>query len=121
MTINERIKAVREATGLSMRAFAESLNLSGSYINKLEKYSEPSEIVLDAICYKHNVNPKWLSGEEPDNEKMFLEPLTKAEKLDELMTSDDEFVRNFLEACADFTDEEWRLLEKIAKKMAGKK
>lgn len=59
--MNERIKTLRAALGISQDAFAEKLNLSRNYVWMLERgdrnLSERS--VLD-ICRIFNVSEEWL-------------------------------------------------------------
>lgn len=59
--MNERIKALRTALGISQDAFAEKLTLSRNYVWMVEKgernLSERS--ILD-ICRIYNVSEEWL-------------------------------------------------------------
>lgn len=56
-----RIRAVREALGLSQRKFGERLGVSRDVISNLE-YGRvpPKELLLQHICQLYGVNETWL-------------------------------------------------------------
>lgn len=58
--INERIKIILEKTGKTKTAFAESLKVSQQYISKLIRTGNPSDLLIEDICQKYNINENWL-------------------------------------------------------------
>lgn len=65
MKIGERIKKVREMTGLSQLVFAEKLGIDRSYISKIEKGNrEPSSQLIKLICTTFGINEDWLKNGE---------------------------------------------------------
>jgi len=61
MNVNERLKKVREAIGISQAKFAERIAISSSYISDLEKGSkEVNERITHLVSAKFNVNEEWL-------------------------------------------------------------
>lgn len=59
--VKERIKAVRDAQGLSQEAFAKKLNLTQSSIGGYEiGRAEPSDRTISDICRIYNVDEVWL-------------------------------------------------------------
>ena len=80
--INERIKLVREATGLSRKAMGAGINLSGQRFGVLEKAGTViTERVFNNICQKYSVNPDYLlNGTEP----MFFSKSQLRQEIDEI-------------------------------------
>lgn len=59
--MNERIKQIREALGMSQKAFAESINLKRNSLSLIElEKRNPSDRTISDICEKYNVNEEWL-------------------------------------------------------------
>lgn len=78
--MNERIKELRKALGLTMKQFAEPLGLSESTISKVEKgTANLSESAIRLICSTFKVDYFWLT--DGDGE-MFVN--TTASLLDEI-------------------------------------
>lgn len=65
MTINERIKTVREKLGLSQARFAAGIPVSNGYIAAIELGNrEPTERIIRLICVQYKVNEAWLRDEK---------------------------------------------------------
>lgn len=69
--MNERIKAVRLALGISQEEFGKRLGVTRGAITNIELNKvEPKPLFVDLICREFNVNEDWLkNGAEP----MFLQ------------------------------------------------
>lgn len=60
--LNDRVKEVRKALGLTMKQFAEPLGLAESTISKIEKgTANPSDAALRLICSVYHVDYFWLT------------------------------------------------------------
>ncbi len=58
--MNNRLKALRRATGLSMFDFGKRLELSGSTIKTLESGSRTiTNSIINKICIEYLVNEDW--------------------------------------------------------------
>jgi transcriptional regulator with XRE-family HTH domain len=77
VSINVRIKAVRNALGLSQRAFCRGIFLSQGFYAQIESgIKKANERIYELISTKYNVNKDWLftgkgemfSGPTPDVE-----------------------------------------------------
>ena len=69
--MNERIRELRKALGLSQRAFAERIGLKQNAISYLEKSgSTVTEQNIKTICSQFSVNEHWL---RTGSGSMFLE------------------------------------------------
>lgn len=70
MTINERIKYVRETAKdkkMSQEKFGDMIGISGAAVWKLETgANQPSEQTIRMICQAYNVNKSWLRTGEGD-------------------------------------------------------
>ena len=62
MSINERVRLVREAAGLSQSVFSERLGIGPSAVSKLESGdNNPSAQTIRLICREFNVDYAWLT------------------------------------------------------------
>lgn len=67
MAINDRIKEVRMASGLSQIDFAKSIGISSSGMSKLEKGdNNPADRTLKLICQEFGISRIWLETGEGD-------------------------------------------------------
>lgn len=121
--LNNRIKELRIACGLSQDAFANKLGLRsrGKIANLELGKTEADKEFLDLICSTFNVNREWL---ETGNGEKFL-PRTRNQIITDFMgdlikEEEESFKRRLIEAIALLEPEEWEVLENIAKKAAKK-
>lgn len=73
MSIQDRIKAVREELGLSQEKFGQRMGVSRDVINNLERGKvEPKQLQLNHMCKIYDINQQWLiDGNE--NVSMFAD------------------------------------------------
>lgn len=113
MTIGERVRLIRRSQNpkMSQRAFGEKLGVSLDVIANIE-YARvyPPEHMIKLICKTYDISYLWLKdGMGP----MSIAPETDDERVDALMTGENEFAKNVMRAFARLGDEEWELLRKI--------
>jgi len=59
--INERIRAIRSALGLSQKKFSSIIALSSGYIARVETgHITVNERLIKLVCSSFNVNESWL-------------------------------------------------------------
>lgn len=117
--MNERIKKIRNDSGLSQNAFAKKLSISRSAICKIESGENfPSDQTLALICKEFNVNEDWLINgignvyKEKDG--------TFTELLSEIDDSDDDFIKSLITVYMGLDEDSKKALRKIAKGMSEK-
>lgn len=67
MSINQRMKQVRQALGLSQAKFAAEISISNGYIAGIElEHRKVNERILRLVCVTYNVNETWLKTGEGD-------------------------------------------------------
>ena len=121
--MNERIKAVRTALGLSQQEFAEKIGIKrGAVANYEVGRNEPIDAVVSLICKTYNVNENWLRTGEGE---MFVQD-TQSEQVAAFLadlTKDDSdtFKKRFVEMLAGLSPADWELLERMAEKLTQKK
>lgn len=60
--LNNRIKSIRKALGLSQKDFGKKIGISDTAVSKLENGERnPSEQTLKSICREFNVDYFWLT------------------------------------------------------------
>lgn len=73
MSIQDRIKTIREELGLSQEKFGRRMGVSRDVINNLERGKvEPKQLQLNHMCDVYSINPAWLIDGLND-ETMFLD------------------------------------------------
>ena len=122
MTIGERVKELRKQINLTQQAFADRLNLKRNTVGSYEvNVVEPSDRTISDICREFNVNETWLRTGEGE---MFNQ-ITQSEKLvaflaDITANEVDSFKRQFVEVLAELEPEDWKFLERMARKLQKK-
>lgn len=119
MTVGERIKYVRKEKGITQQELADALDLKQNTIATYEMdRTRPSERTLKSICAKFGVNYLWIADEDG-------EPFVKIDRDEEIMDfvnrlirGEDSFKTRLVSVLANLEEDEWMLLEKMAKKLA---
>lgn len=118
--MNERIKEVRKARGLSQDEFGRRLGVTRGAVTNIELNKvEPKPLFVDLICREFDVNEEWLrTGAGP----MFVEK-TRDEELaglfGKVLAGDPDFRRRLLSAMSRLTEEQWAMLEEAAQRLAS--
>ena len=119
----ERIENLIKQLGITKTKFAEKLSVSQPYISKIiiSGYV-PSDRLIEDICEKFNANEKWLRTGEGE----MLIRKTRSETIADFMVDmlneeEPSYKRRLIEALAELSTDEWKLLENITLKLAEKK
>lgn len=118
--MNERIKKLRKAKGLTQQEFADRLGIKRNTVATYEAgKSNPSDAAVILICKTFNASEAWLRTGEGD---MFV-PVSRDDQItdfmaDVLKNEDDSFKRRFIAALSKLGESEWEVLEKIALELA---
>lgn len=114
--MNERIRNIRKALGLTQTEFAEKLGIKQNSLANIEigRRNASNPLVL-CICREFGVNLDYLlHGEEP----MFApRDVTALEKIDQYLTGDNPFVRAVFVELANLSEKEWEVLYKFMRKV----
>ena len=87
--MNERIKELRQALGLTQQVFADKAGTSRANIAGYEKKkSVPSDAVISLICEKFDVNEEWLRDGVGEMFKERLPQDEVASYVEDLLESD---------------------------------
>lgn len=61
MSINQRVKKVRQTLNLSQAKFAKALSISNGYIAGIElEHNNVNDRIIKLICFTFNVSEQWL-------------------------------------------------------------
>lgn len=118
--MNERIKEVRKAKGLSQDEFGRRLGVTRGAVTNIELNKvEPKPLFVDLICREFDVNEEWLrTGVGPmRREKTRDEDL--AEFFGKVLAGDPDFRRRLLSAMPRLSEEQWAMLEEVAQRLAS--
>ena len=76
MTVNERVKVVRENKGYTLKEFGARIGISDSAVSQIEKgRNRVSEQVILLICHEFSVRERWLRFGEGDMFCLEKDPL----------------------------------------------
>lgn len=119
--MNERIKKVRKANGLTQQEFADRLNIGrGTLANYEVGRNEPIDAVVSLICREFNVDEHWLRTGEGD---MFVKRSNEdelASTVERLLTGEtSEFKKRLVRVLAGLDEKHWVLLEEKLKEIVG--
>lgn len=105
--MKDRIKAIREAFGLSQQKFADKVGVSLNSVQVWEyDKGTPSEAMRFKICNICNVNPLYLSGQ---SDVMFIPPDEDEEIIDRALAGADPLFKALLLGIVKKPDG-WRML-----------
>lgn len=111
--MNERIKKVRKAKGLTQQEFADRLNIGrGTLANYEVGRNEPIDAIIALICKEFDVNDTWL---RTGNGEMFMRKSRTDEItafVGDILQGEPDFRQKFISVLARMTMDEWRILEK---------
>ena len=113
--MNERIKAVRLALGISQEEFGKRLGVTRGAITNIELNKvEPKPLFVDLICREFNVNEDWLkNGAEP----MFLQR-SRNEELSaffgDLLNGEPDFKHRLISVMSRLSVDKWQMLADMA-------
>lgn len=113
--MNERIKAVRLALGISQEEFGKRLGVTRGAITNIELNKvEPKPLFVDLICREFNVNEDWLkNGAEP----MFLQR-SRNEELSaffgDLLNGEPDFKHRLISVMSRLSVDQWQMLDDMA-------
>lgn len=120
--MNERLKELRKSLNLTQQAFADRIGIARGNIGAYEVgKNAPSDAVISLICKEFNVNEEWMRYGTGD---MFAH-LNRQQKIaqfsaDLFRSEEESFKSRLIMALAELDEEDWVVLEKIARKIAKK-
>lgn len=119
--MNNRIKQIRVANGLTQQEFADKLNIKrGTIANYELGRNEPIDAVVTLICREFNINESWLRDGEGDMMKPVNRDAEISSFMGDVMRGEDgDFRRRLVAVLAKLDTSEWELLEKMALKLAA--
>lgn len=121
--MNQRMKMVREALGMSQANFAESADIGLGVIKNIDSNrTEPNDHFYNVLCARYNINRAWLETGEGE---MFVE-MSRAEKIgrfvaDVLEDEPDSFRRKLIDILIELDADGWQKLKEAADVLSGLK
>ena len=118
--INQRIKEVRKAAGLTLEKFGQRIGITASSCSTIESgKSNPSNQTIVAICREFGVSELWLRTGEGE---MFVQRSMNQElgvMINALMSEADEsFRKRFVAALLELPEDACPEIEKFVKKIS---
>lgn len=119
--MEERIKKLRKALGLTQKEFGERIGVKPNTIGTYEiGRNKPIDAVMSLICREFNVNETWLRTGEGE---MFAQQSKEDElaaAVERLLTGETaDFKRRLIRVLAGLDEKYWILLEEKLKEIVG--
>ena len=123
--MNERVKELRTALGLSAEKFGGKIGVTRSAISKMELgVCNISEQSIISICREFNVNEEWLRNGTGEMFNTLSQDEELAYIVGQALPQADDFVKSTFIALGrlsqEFTAEEWQVVKKFVDALAGK-
>ena len=115
--MDERIKELRKALGLTQQEFSDRIGVKRNTIAQYESgRNEPLDAVIALICREFNVSEEWLRTGAGD----MFQPKSRNEELFEFAAKVAEgdpgsIQAQLLAVMARLTDEQWEVLAQVAR------
>lgn len=123
MEFNDRLKAARKELNLTQQEFADRLGIKrGAIANYEIGRNFPIDAVVSLICREFGINEVWLRTGEGGNENMFTkvaEDDRYSINLGKLSATDNEIAQRMINAIAESSPEELKIIEAFMKKCLG--
>lgn len=122
MSQGQRVKELRKELNMTLEKFGKPLGVGKTAISKIENGENSlTDQMIISICREYNANEEWLRTGEGE---MFV-PLTRNQVITDfaadLIKEKDSFKSKLIEALANLSEDEWKVLEKLATDLANKK
>ena len=121
--MNERLKALRSALGLTQQEFADRLKIKrGSVANYEIGRNERIDAVISLICREFSVNEVWLRTGEGGPDNMFTkvsEDDAYSLSMGKLSIEENQFVRNAVKYLANADPEKLKVIEEFMRQCLG--
>ena len=120
--MKDRLKLLRKSLKLTQEEFAARIGIKrNSYANYEIGRNKPIDAVIFSICREYRVSETWLRTGEgemfiPYDEETRLLKWARAVFTDESAV----FQRRFAMMMTELTPEQWKVMEKMADRLAGK-
>ena len=113
--MNNRIKELRDALGLTLEKFGARLGVGKTAIHKLEKgENHLTDQMIKAICREFDVDYGWFTTGKGE---MFIKSDDFFyEKIDRIMAGENEFHKNIIKAATELSIEELKTIETLMNK-----
>lgn len=118
--MTERLKTVRKALHLTQQDMADRLGLKRNTIATYEiGKAQPSDRTIADICREFNINEAWLRT----GEGAMCQPVTRDQAITDFMADilkgEPDFRTKLIGVLARLSEEEWVMLERRARELAG--
>lgn len=118
--MKDRIKAIRQKSGLSQEDFGNRIGIKRSSVSLLESgKNSPAERTIKLICQEFNVNENWLRTGEGIPDAVDSQEERYARNLAKLQRTDDETIINWVNAIAESNPDALIEIESFFKSLLG--
>lgn len=118
LTINERIRYLRkEILGITQEELGKPLGLTRANIANIEAQRiSVTDRVIIGLCEKYNISRTWIENGEGE---IFASEGGKISRyMSDIIESDDEFIKKFIEIYWELDDTSKKVLKRIAKELS---
>lgn len=116
--MNTRIKELRKALGMTQEEFGGRIGITKSSISTIESgKSSPSEQTLRSICREFGASYVWLTTGAGSMFENGGDDAALHLMIDRVMASENDRVKSIFKGLGDFTEEDWRQVDRLLDKL----
>jgi len=120
LNINDRVKLVREARGMTLEQFGSRLNITAAAVSYIEKgKGGVSKRNIAAMNREFGVSENWLLTGDGDMFETVFPEMEIARFMNGILTEDSSFKKRFVSVLARMSPEEWDILENKIDELSG--
>lgn len=117
--MNNRLKNVRKALGLTQEEFAKRINTSKHTVESYENNRRPiPNVRIDSICHTFHIDKRWFKTGE-GNEMFTKTKKNTLEKLFKDVSMNDDFKSRFILSLSKLNADDWKAIEKVIDNMTS--
>lgn len=121
MKLNERIKELRKALGLTQQEFSDKIGVKRNTIAQYESgRNAPIDAVISLICREFNVSEEWLRNGTGDMWVKVDEDQELQDILAQITLSGDELITRIIKAYWKLPEKEKDMIRKLVDRMIEK-
>ncbi len=119
-TVGDRIRILRKIKNLNQTRFGEKLNVKTSTVAGWENnFRTVSDRTINDIARIYGASKLWLQTGQ--GEMFVQQDILIVEKIDDIMSGENEFRKKLIKSIVNFNDDEILLLEKIVNELSTNK
>ena len=114
----ERFKQIRTFLQMKQNDFSKEIKTTQGHVSDIENKRKPvSNRIIEIICLKYNINPKWFHTGDGEMFSISNEDERYAANVGKLQRTNDEAIIRWVNAIAETSPDTLKIIEDFMKKL----